>query len=174
MKRVSAEKKTVHHAEPVILFGVGEHRFAISAIAVEEIRNTDGLQEIGIAGDLRVPKVKYRLARDGRTYWVVEANQHFRMLPAPTTRLLVLRNSRVAVLVSHIDRMTEIGNVLALPHAFRGEERNWYRGLTVLDATGELPIVVPVVKAEGFLTGNELQILEAGEPRKEAKGVAKA
>ncbi len=173
MKR-PVEKKAVHHGEPVILFGVGNYTFAIAATAVEEIRNTDGLQEVGVSGDLRVPKVKYKLKREGRSYYVVDANQYFRMLPAHATRVLVLRNSKAAILVSHIDRMTEISNVLALPHAFRGEERSWYRGVTVLDATGELPTVVPVVKAEAFLTEAELQIVEAGEPRKEARSTTNA
>lgn len=131
--------------------------FAIGAVAVEEIRNTVGLQQIG---DMRVPKVKYRLMRDGRNYWVVDASQYFHMLPAQATRVLLLRNSRTAVLVSHIDRMTEIGNILALPHAFCGEERTWYRGLAVLDATGDAPVVVPVVRADGFLSRDELKLVE--------------
>ncbi len=171
MKRATPEKKPVHQSEPVILFGVADHMFAIGAVAVEEIRSTAGLQQIGVSGDLRVPKVKFRLNREGRTYYVIDGNQYFRALPAQATRVLVLRNSKTAVLVSHIDRMTEISNVLPLPHAFRGEERNWYRGVTVLDATGELPTVVPVVKPESFLTRAELQMLEAGEPRKDAQGV---
>ncbi len=171
MKRPAADKKPVHRPEPVILFGVGDHMFAIAATAVEEIRNTEGLKSAGVSGDLRVPKVKFRLTRDGRTYYVVDGNQYFRELPAQATRVLVLRNSRAAVLVSHIDRMTEIGNVLPLPHAFRGEERTWYRGVTVLDPTGELPTVVPVVRPESFLTAAELQMLESGEPRKGAHSV---
>ncbi len=171
MKR-PAEKKAVHHGEPVILFGVGDYMFAIAAAAVEEIRNTDGLKEIGISGDVRVPKVKYKLKREGRSYYVVDSNQYFRMLPSHATRVLVLRNSKAAILVSHIDRMTEISNVLALPHAFRGEERNWYRGVTVLDATGDLPVVVPVVRPECFLTAAECEVLQDGEPRKRAQGVA--
>jgi chemotaxis signal transduction protein len=167
MKRISAEKKAVHHRESVILFGVGDFTFAIGAAAVDEIRNADGLQQIGVAGDIRVPKVKYRLKREGRTFYVVDAMQYFRLLPSHTNRLLLLRNSHVAVLVSHIDRMTEIGNVLALPHAFRGEERTWYRGLTVLDASGDTPVVVPVVRPEGFLSVDELKLVEerSGAPR---------
>jgi chemotaxis signal transduction protein len=175
VKRISPEKKAaVHRDESVILFGVGDYMFAIGAVAVDEIRNTEGLKQIGAAGDIRVPKVKYRLMRDGRNYYVVDATQYFRMLPSHATRVLLLRNSQTAVLVSHIDRMTEIGNILALPHAFRGEERTWYRGLTVLDPTGDAPVVVPVVRPEGFLSGDELKLVEAGEPRKEAKGIAKA
>lgn len=160
MNRV-ADRKPVHRGEAVILFQVGENMFAISATAVEEIRNTDGLRKIGVAGHESIPKVKYILTREGREYHVVDAAQYFRMLPAHCTRVLVLRNSRAAVLVSHIDRMAEIGNVVALPQAFQGEERNWYRGLTVFDAAGEMPSVVPVVRPETFLTPTELQALEA-------------
>ncbi len=165
MKR-PPEKKVAQRTEPVILFGVGDYVFAIAAAAVEEIRNTEGLQEIGIASDLLVPKVKYKLKREGRSYYVVDANLYFRMIPSHATRVLVLRNSKVALLVSHIDRMAEMGNVLALPHAFRGDERCWYRGLTVFDPAGEMPTVVPVVKADAFLTESELRAVEAGEPRK--------
>jgi chemotaxis signal transduction protein len=174
VKRISAGKKTVHRGEPAILFGVGDYTFAIGAMAVDEIRNTDGLQQIGLTGDMRVPKVKYRLMRDGRNYYVVDAAQYFRMLPAHATRVLLLRNSHTAVLVGHIDRMAEIGNVLALPHAFRGEEQTWYRGLTVLDASGDTPVVVPVVRPEEFLSGDELKLIEAGEPRKEVKAAPRS
>jgi chemotaxis signal transduction protein len=160
VKRINAGQKTTHRGESVILFGVGDYTFAIGAVAVDEIRNTDGLQQIGAAGDLRVPKVKYRLMREGRKYYVVDAMQYFRILPSHGSRILLLRNSRAAVLVSHIDRMAEIGNILALPHAFSGEERTWYRGLTVLEASGETPVVVPVVRPEGFLSEAELNLVE--------------
>jgi chemotaxis signal transduction protein len=160
VKRISAGKRAVHRGEPAILFGVGDYMFAIGAAAVDEIRNTDGLRQIGAAGDMRVPKVKYRLLRDGRNYYVVDAAQYFRMLPTRATRVLLLRDSNAAVLVSNIDRMTEIGNVLALPHGFRGEEQKWYRGLTVLDPSGDAPVVVPVVRPEGFLSGDELKLVE--------------
>ena len=44
----------------------------------------------------------------------------------------------------------------ALPAAFCHEERVWYRGLTVLDQS-----VIPVVSPEGFLTADELFLLDA-------------
>jgi hypothetical protein len=43
----------------------------------------------------------------------------------------------------------------ALPQAFCHEERDWYRGLTALDQT-----VVPVVRPEGFLSVEELTLLD--------------
>jgi len=44
----------------------------------------------------------------------------------------------------------------ALPLSFCHEERQWYRGLTALDQT-----VVPVVHPEGFLSPEELALLDA-------------
>jgi hypothetical protein len=49
--------------------------------------------------------------------------------------------------------------LLALPISFRGEERAWYRGLTVLDRK-----VLPVANPLGFLTAGELQRLEEQNP----------
>jgi hypothetical protein len=43
----------------------------------------------------------------------------------------------------------------ALPQAFCNEERLWYRGVTALDQN-----VVPVVNPEGFLTSEEIALLE--------------
>jgi hypothetical protein len=52
--------------------------------------------------------------------------------------------------------MTSMTRLQALPLAFCHEERDWYRGLTALDQT-----VVPVVKPDGFLTPEELFLLDA-------------
>jgi hypothetical protein len=52
--------------------------------------------------------------------------------------------------------MTSMTRLQALPLAFCHEERGWYRGLTALDQT-----VVPVVKPDGFLTPDELFLLDA-------------
>jgi hypothetical protein len=52
--------------------------------------------------------------------------------------------------------MTTMMRLQALPQAFCNEERAWYRGLTALDQT-----VVPVVKPEGFLTPDELLLLDS-------------
>jgi len=49
--------------------------------------------------------------------------------------------------------------LLSLPQSFRGEERMWYRGLTVMDRK-----VLPVANPQGFLTGGELQQLEEQNP----------
>jgi len=158
----------MHHGEAVILFASAGITFAISAAAVDEIRNTSGLEPLR-AGHLgpKFSKFKYTLERDGRTYFVVDANEHFHALPTRHTRLLVLRASPTAILVDGIDRMTEIASLHALPRAFAGDERNWYRGLAVLKDS-----VVPVVNADAFLSRAECTILKAAvEKMGAAKGV---
>ena len=170
MRSSAKEQKAAHRGEPVILFGIGDNMFAISAASVDEIRDTQGLQQIATAA---IAKVRYRLLRDGRTYYVVDGNLYFRILPSHATRVLVLRNSRAAVLVSHIDRMTEISNVAPLPHAFLGEERNWYRGLAVLNPESDTPSVVPVVNSDTFVSPAEMELLQSGEPRKQGRAAAR-
>jgi hypothetical protein len=49
--------------------------------------------------------------------------------------------------------------LLSLPQSFHGEERTWYRGLTVMDRK-----VLPVANPQGFLTAAELQQLEEQNP----------
>lgn len=161
MRITRTEKKArARRGEPVILFNVGPVTFAIAADAVDEIRNLDGLAGMN-CGYLhtRLSKFKYTLERGPRTYFVVDANLHFHMLPSRATRLLVLRGSPAAVLVDSIDRMTEIATLHALPRAFQGEERQWYRGFAVLQDR-----VVPVVKPEAFLSKAEFTVLKAAAP----------
>ncbi len=158
MRIVRAEtRKRTHHGEAVILFAAAGTTFAISAAAVDEIRNTSGLEPLHAAHlGPKFSKFKYTLERDGRTYFVVDANEHFHAPPTRHTRLLVLRGSPTAILVDGIDRMTEIASLHALPRAFSGDERHWYRGLTVLKDS-----VVPVVSADAFLSKAESTVLRA-------------
>jgi hypothetical protein len=69
---------------------------------------------------------------------------------------MILRGLRVAVLVDRIDRMSDISFLYRLPRAFTGEERVWYRGLTYLDDR-----IIPVVQPGGFLTEQEIQMLDS-------------
>jgi hypothetical protein len=69
-----------------------------------------------------------------------------------------LRRTRTALLVDGIEKMTTMTRLQALSQAFQGEERGWYRGLTALDQT-----VIPVVLPEGFLSLEELTILESAQ-----------
>jgi chemotaxis signal transduction protein len=115
-----------------------------------------------------VPKVKYTLDRQGQQYFVVDAARHFRITSAAPARLILLRRFPVAVLVDAIDRMEEIHSIQVLPEGFDGEERNWYRGLTLLKGG-----VVPVIRPEAFLSKAEATLLSALKRSRESiKAVA--
>ncbi len=143
--------------ESAILFTVGPHTFSIAASAMHEICSADGLA--GSAVPLEhpeVPKVRHTLRHRRKAYFVVDACAHFHLAPSRPAMLLVLRDARVAVLVNSIERMAEISLLHALPHAFQGEERLWYRGLAMLEGQ-----VVPVVNPAAFLNEAELRLLTA-------------
>jgi len=142
--------------EMVLLFAVAHHQFAIAADSVQEIRSTDSLA--GAATEMNrptLPKVRHILEHGGRTYYVVNAGAHFGLPVSRPALVLILRQSHAAVLIDHIERMTEIPAPYPLPLAFTGAERRWYRGLAYLDDT-----VIPVVHPEGFLTAEELEQLD--------------
>jgi chemotaxis signal transduction protein len=160
--------------EAVILFWVANQMFAIAAESVQEIRSTDSLA--GAANEIDqqvVPKVRHILEWSRRTCYVVNAAAHFDLRVTRPTLVLILRRMRIAVLVDRIDRMTEIPAVYALPQAFAGKERHWYRGLAYIDDS-----VIPVVEPSGFLSTDEFSALELAvnptAPRHEMEGVAQA
>lgn len=134
----------------MILFTVGDTTFAISASAVSEIQGLEEMKGFGSLG-----KVRNTLVREGRRYWVVDANTHFHMPPTASSRVLLLSESPVAVKVDAIDRMTELSRMLPLPNAFRGDERHWYLGLALIGSS-----VIPVVNPNSFLSNFELNSLE--------------
>jgi len=160
MKTISTEIRSSRRharAEPVILFVVAKQTFAIAASAIHEIRSTDSLSSAAseiVVKDL--PQVRHRLRRGRKFYYVVNACAHFGMPPSRPTLVLVLRNSRVAVLVDQIDRMETMSRLTALPQSFSGPERAWYRGLTLVGES-----VVPVLNPSGLLTEQELAQLDA-------------
>jgi chemotaxis signal transduction protein len=144
------------HPETVVLFYVANQMFAIAAESVHEIRSTDSLA--GAANEIGNPelaKVRHTIDRSGRTYYVVNAGQHFGLPVSRPALVLILRQFRAAVLVDRIDRMAEIPGVYSLPLAFTGDERRWYRGLAYLDDS-----VIPVVEPTGFLAPHEFQRLD--------------
>ena len=157
LTRTDPRKRSSRRGEAVILFSVAGTSFAIAVSAVEEIRSLEGLRPApaGFAGS-RLPKVKHLLERERKTYFVVDSNLHFHILPSRATRVLILRHLPVAVLVDNIERTTEITVLHALPRAFEGEERQWYRGLALF---GEQ--VVPVVRPEAFLSKGEVAVAQA-------------
>lgn len=144
----------VKRGEAMILFAVASYSFAISASAVEEIRSATSLDPFTPSPRVRIPAVRYTMTRQGRTTFVVDANLHFRILPSPVTRVLMLRNSPVGLAVGQTHRMTEISSLYALPRAFSGVEREWYRGLALFGED-----VVPVVNPAAFLDEAQLERL---------------
>ncbi|MGH9554803.1 MAG: chemotaxis protein CheW [Terriglobales bacterium] len=151
-------QRNPRRSESVILFAVGGTTFAIAAAAVEEIRGPQGLRPLACdAARGSLAKVRHTLERAGRTFFVVDAAFHFETPRVAPTRLLMLRNSPVAVAVDGIDRMAEIQRLYPLPAAFRGDERRWYRGLALIGGR-----VVPVVDPEMFLTRAQQMVVVAG------------
>ena len=146
--------------EQVAVFSIAQYSFVISAASIQEIRSTDSLG--GTVVDLDRPvlrKVRHIVERDARAYYVVSGYEHFHLPLSRPTTVLILRSAPVAVLVDRIEEMAEMRTLLALPQSFRGEERTWYRGLTVLDRK-----VLPVANSLGFLTAEELRQLEEQNP----------
>jgi chemotaxis signal transduction protein len=159
---VSIMKKAVRSHKPatedVIVFDVGEMRFAIAARDVDEIRNMDGMtaQQFGL--DPRIAKVKAIVARTKgsaeQLFYVVNSAAHFNLNNATPTRLLVLRDHPVALLADSIDRMRQVSILHAVPQAFHGAERKWYRGLAAMDGK-----VIPMIEPSSFLGWEELELL---------------
>jgi chemotaxis signal transduction protein len=146
--------------EQVVVFAIGEQSFVISASSVQEIRSTDSLGGNVVELDRPVlPKVRHIVERDARSYYVVSGYEHFHLPLSRPTSVLILRNVPVAVLVDRIEEMAEMRVLLGLPRSFSGEERTWYRGVTVLGHK-----VVPVAEPRGFLTAEELRCLEEENP----------
>lgn len=154
------EPRDPRRREQIAVFSIAEYSFVISAASVQEIRSTDSLG--GTVVDLDRPvlrKVRHIVERDARSYYVVSGCEHFHLPPSRPTTVLILRNAPVAVLVDRIEEMAEMRVLLALPQSFCGDERTWYRGLTVLDRK-----VLPVANPLGFLTARELLQLEEQNP----------
>ena len=143
--------------EQIILFRASSQVFAISSASVQEVRSVDGLagspQEIH---EPSLPKVRHMFRRGERNLYVVNVAVHFGLRPTQALLIFLLRKSRTALLIDSIEKMTTMTRLQALPGAFCHEERLWYRGLTVLDQG-----VVPVVNPAGFLTDDELFVLDA-------------
>ncbi|MBZ5522137.1 MAG: chemotaxis protein CheW [Acidobacteriia bacterium] len=152
--------------EDVIVFTVGGFSFAISAYAVSEIRSLEGLQPFSPGPECQCPeKVNFTMHRNGALYFVVDAARQFGLPATRPGRVLILRLAATAVLVDSADRMAEISVLHALPLAFNGDERRWYRGLAMFGED-----VVPVVNHQTFLSSSELAVARSAAVY--AKGVA--
>ncbi len=157
MRFAAPQKTNPVRTEQIILFRSSDQIFAISSSSVQEVRSVDSLAgaavEINEAG---LGKVRHAVRRGDRNLYVVNAAIHFGLRPTPAALIFLIRKSRVALLVDGIEKMTTMTRLQALPGAFCHEERVWYRGLTVLDQS-----VIPVVSPTGFLTAEEISLLDA-------------
>jgi chemotaxis signal transduction protein len=157
-------KPGTSRAEQIILFRIGEQLFALSSSSVQEVRGADSLS--GGANEIAAPgvdKVRQFVRRGQNTLFLVSGAAHFGLSARDGILAFVLRNTRTALLVDGIERMTAMTRLQALPLSFCHEERQWYRGLTALEQT-----MVPVVRPEGFLSDEELALLDAAIPPAEA------
>ena len=156
MSLAARTKPQTLKSEQIILFRVGGNLFAVSSASVQEVRSVDSLA--GAAAEIKdsgVRKVRHVLQRDDKTLFVVNGTMHFGLPLTPGTLIFILRQTRTALLIDGIEKMGSMTRLQGLPLAFQHEERHWYRGLTALDQS-----VVPVVNPEGFLTAEELALLE--------------
>lgn len=170
MRLATPPKAHPVRTEQIILFRASSQVFAISSASVQEVRSVDSLS--GVAVDINEPtllKVRHALRRGDRNLYVVNAALHFGLRPSPAALIFLLRKSRVALLVDGIEKMSTMSRLQALPGAFCHEERVWYRGLTVLEQS-----VIPVVSPSGFLTAEEISLLDALSGSRNVSGAASA
>jgi chemotaxis signal transduction protein len=157
MRLPTPTKSQPVRTEQIILFRVSGQLFAVSSASVKEVRSVDTLagaaKEIAQAG---LRKVRHIVQRGEHSLYVVNGAMHFGLPAFAPALVFVLRHTRTALLVDGIEKMTTMTRLQALPQAFCNEERDWYRGVTAIDQT-----VVPVVKPEGFLTPDELFLLDS-------------
>ncbi|HYA64304.1 MAG TPA: chemotaxis protein CheW [Candidatus Sulfotelmatobacter sp.] len=157
MRMAAAQKSNPVRTEQIILFRASSQVFAISSASVQEVRSVDSLAGVAVEiNEASLAKVRHALRKGERNVYVVNAALHFGLRPSPAALIFLLRKSRVALLVDGIEKMTTMTRLQALPGAFCHEERDWYRGLTVLDQN-----VIPVVSPAGFLTTEEIALLDA-------------
>ena len=121
----------------MILFTAGGVRFAVEASEVEEIRDGEergcGMpQTEGFRADRFRPAGRAGSRKPGA--------------------LLVLKpgeGARRTLGVTEVERMTSLPKVVPLPGLFRGAERQWYRGLLLLENE-----VVPLVRTRVLAAGH--------------------
>lgn len=157
MRLGSPAKSGTAKTEQIILFRVSGQLFAVSSASVQEVRSADSMS--GAAVEINAPgirKVRQVVRRGDRSLFIVNGAMHFGLHAAEGALLFVLRKTRTALLVDGIEKMTSMTRLQSLPLSFCHEERQWYRGLTALDQT-----VVPVVQPQGFLSPEELALLDS-------------
>jgi chemotaxis signal transduction protein len=156
MQFPAPSKSPAVRTEQIILFRISGQLFAVSSGSVQEVRSVDSLA--GSAAEITAPglsKVRHIVRRGDKSLFVVNGALHFGLPVTPGLLVFVLRRTRTALLVDGIEKMTTMTRLQALPQAYCNQERTWYRGVTALDQN-----VIPVVNPEGFLTSEEIALLE--------------
>jgi chemotaxis signal transduction protein len=156
MQFPAPSKSPAIRTEQIILFRVSGQLFAVSSGSVQEVRSVDSLA--GSAAEITAPslkKVRHIVRRGDKSLFVVNGALHFGLPVSSGLLVFVLRRTCTALLIDGIEKMTTMTRLQALPQAFCNAERTWYRGLTALEQN-----VVPVVNPDGFLTSEEITLLE--------------
>jgi chemotaxis signal transduction protein len=159
MQFPASSKSPALRTEQIILFRVSGQLFAVSSGSVQEVRSVDSLA--GSAAEITAPglkKVRHIVRRGDKSLFVVNAALHFGLPVTVFMLVFVMCRTRTALLIDGIEKMTTMTRLQALPQAFCNEERTWYRGVTALEQN-----VIPVVNPEGFLTSEEIALLEQSQ-----------
>jgi hypothetical protein len=122
-----SEKPAAPTAGPVILFTAGGSRFAVEANQVEEIRDREDRTALR---RMRGPEL-------------VDFSWQVGLGAGTLERYVILKPGECALGVTDVERMTTLPRAVPLPSMFCGAERQWYRGLLLLEDE-----VVPLVRAE--------------------------
>jgi len=112
---------------PVILFTAGGRRFAVEAVEVEEIRDRD--ERLALRKSREPELIDFALLV-GLGAGILE-------------RFVLLKPGECSLGVTEVERMATLPKVVQLPGLFRGAERQWYRGLLLLENE-----VIPLVRTD--------------------------
>lgn len=120
-------KTTPATSGPVILFTAGGMRFAIHSSEVEEIRDRDD-------------RTSLRKLKGAES---IDFALQVGLGEGTLERYVVLKPGDCSLAVTNVERIAISPKLVPLPALFRGAERQWYRGLLLLENE-----VVPLVRAE--------------------------
>ena len=158
MRFPAPSKTTALRTEQIILFRVSGQLFAVSSGSVQEVRSVDSLA--GSATEISAPglkKVRHIVRRGDKSLFVVNGALHFGLPLTSGLLVFVLRRTRTALLIDGIEKMTTMTRACKRFRRLSAtKSATGTAGLTALDQN-----VVPVVKPEGFLTSEEIALLES-------------
>jgi hypothetical protein len=128
---LKARKPVAASTVSVILFTAGGRRFAVEAAAVMEIREHDESSRLRrLQGIVRLDFARQVGLGSGIL-----------------AKSVVLKPGECWLMVADVERIAVQPRLVALPRLFSGTERQWYRGLLLLEKE-----VVPLVRTEYWRT----------------------